>query len=483
MPELNWDDIRGLVHPSPIEDGWKEWSREDKHQVLGRLEELTILDPCCGSGVFTLSVLHALWRARRRLDVDSVGIHHMERIIECQLYAADIHPIAVLITRLRLFIALIDAGCRFDTGSFAARPLPNLETRCIAANSLCVNLSRQASIDEAWNAKIADLRAAREMWTSAHSPDEKSAALDEERGVRDQLREIGKRWNPNEEIQWLEVDFLSSGAPMEHDLSELFPAPEGGWDLVIGNPPYQSPDPDDRNRGIALGYVGASKDLYLMFIEAALTITAPNGCVAFVVPHSIVFGRHKPFREVRSTIERVGQRVDIRTFDNRIQPAFPRLPWLKKTSNENAQRVTILTVHKQFQRTTERNCVVRSLGLVRLRPETRTETLKKTREGQVQIRDSIQWTQAPTRYLTNLLREMRGPFFNELDHGRGITFPPTARFFITALPEGCIDNRRRWKTTVPDEDFWGWIGLYNSHLFHAYWLMVGDAFDLTRKKS
>ena len=30
-----------------------------------------------------------------------------------------------------------------------------------------------------------------------------------------------------------------------------------------------------------------------------------------------------------------------------------------------------------------------------------------------------------------------------------------------------------------DEFFWPWIGLYNSHLFHAYWLMTGDAFHIT----
>lgn len=67
IPELKWDDIRTLVHPSPTGDGWQKWSREDRHQVLNQLDKLTVLDPCCGSGVFTLTMLHALWRARKRL--------------------------------------------------------------------------------------------------------------------------------------------------------------------------------------------------------------------------------------------------------------------------------------------------------------------------------------------------------------------------------------------------------------------------------
>lgn len=148
-------------------------------------------------------------------------------------------------------------------------------------------------------------------------------------------------------------------------------------------------------------------------------------------------------------------------------------------SNENAQRVTVLTIQLRAQGTTERNCVIRSLGLIRLDSQRRTETLKKTRQGQVQICDSRQWTQAPTRSLADLLRVMRGPFSNKLDRGRNITFPPTARFFVTALPEEYINNPSRRGWLFPEQDFWAWIGLYNSHLFHAYWLMVGDAFHLT----
>ncbi len=30
-----------------------------------------------------------------------------------------------------------------------------------------------------------------------------------------------------------------------------------------------------------------------------------------------------------------------------------------------------------------------------------------------------------------------------------------------------------------DRYFWPWIGLYNSHVFHAYWLMTGDGLNLT----
>ena len=66
---------------------------------------------------------------------------------------------------------------------------------------------------------------------------------------------------------------------------------------MIGNPPYQKPDPPDKERGKRLGYEGAKANLYLMFIEAAINVVAKGGCVTLVVPHSIVFrqaGRRSP---------------------------------------------------------------------------------------------------------------------------------------------------------------------------------------------
>ena len=52
-------------------------------------------------------------------------------------------------------------------------------------------------------------------------------------------------------------------------------------------------------------------------------------------------------------------------------------------------------------------------------------------------------------------------------------------YFISCLPEGRGDDDRRTRYAVVADHFWPCIGLYNSHLFHAYWLMVGDAFHVT----
>ena len=188
MPNIDWHDARTVVHPSPKTDAWKAWARATKGKVLRLLSAITVFDPCCGSGVFTLAILHALWRAKGRLSREKLSADDLEDIIERQLYAVDVHPTAVLITRLRLFIALVDARTRHGQSQQAAKPLPNLETRCMAANTLCVDPKGQASVmGPEWNKGIGNLRAAREAWTRAHYPDEKQFALWEERTAREQL--------------------------------------------------------------------------------------------------------------------------------------------------------------------------------------------------------------------------------------------------------------------------------------------------------
>ncbi len=493
-PGAEWADIRALVHPMPADETWRDWSAETRRAALGSIGRVAVFDPCCGSGVFTLAMLHALWRARRRLSPEETRAGDLEDIIEHQLHAADIHPLAVLIARLRLFIALIDARIRSHAaGDDPGRPLPNLETRCMVANTLCIEKAAQSSLNgDNWDGGMDDLRAARQLWTEAHYPEEKQNALLAEREARKRLREIAGKWKAESELAWLDVDFLSSsGSPAEFDARKLFPAPEGGWDIVIGNPPYQVPDRRDRERGKSLEYIGASANLYLMFIEAALEATRADGNVTLIVPHSIVFRRQKTYAKIRQAVECAAERIDIRTYDNIPSPLFPSLPWLKEAEHgiQNTQRATILTVQKQ--RSSESDAaesvsrrIIHSRGLIRLTASTRNSVLKTEKRAQIQPYFCKQWTQAPTPELARLLDKIRLDISvkseQKLQSFEIVTFPPTARYFISCLPKKVLDNPRRREYFLSDDSFfWPWIALYNSHLFHAYWLMVGDAFDVT----
>ena len=127
---------------------------------------LKILDPACGSGAFPMGVLHKLvyilgkldpdndrWKQTQLAKLDSTPMREeLERafadnnddygrklyLIENCLYGVDIQPIAIQIAKLRFFISLV---CDQKTNhnkkeNHGIRPLPNLETKFVAADTL-----------------------------------------------------------------------------------------------------------------------------------------------------------------------------------------------------------------------------------------------------------------------------------------------------------------------------------------------------------
>ena len=489
VEDISLSDLRALAHPSPQNSFWKTWSNDRKKILRSLLSNVTALDPCSGSGVFTMSMLFGLSRTIRRLG----GKKPLQEIIAEQLNSVDINPIAVFITRLRLFIALVED--RTESPNTVA-PLPNLETRCITADTLSMNLKIQQILGgEEWDEGINRLRKAREKWTRASHPKTKKSAANAERRAREHLILVGEDLAKHEsELEWLYWDFLSASATAaKHDIKELFPAPEGGWDIVIGNPPYQRPDTAEKNQGKKLGYLG-SGDLYLMFIEAAVSATRSNGCVVLIVPHSVVFRtNNKAFRQVRSSIQSQFKEINIRTFDNSPQPVFPRLPWLKgKGANTNRQRVTILNLNDKYNNNiyiSGGGGEVSSQGLIRLNSTNRSAAIRSVSKGQAQpilppVDGKEMWTQAPTPELALLLEHMHScePRSTDPSQSRTISFPRTAMYFLTSLPTNHAPSDYLKSKGVmqiqDDEYFWPWLGLFNSHLFHAWWLMVGDAFHV-----
>ena len=105
-------------------------SPEEHYRLIKRINELRIFDPAVGSGAFLFSALIALKTALDKLDGDNSS--RTTDIIKRQLFGQDKNPLAIQITRLRLFIA-IKAN---EKDLVQNVPLPNLEARIICADTL-----------------------------------------------------------------------------------------------------------------------------------------------------------------------------------------------------------------------------------------------------------------------------------------------------------------------------------------------------------
>ena len=103
-------------------------SASERQRLIARIRELTVYDPSVGSGEFPFISTLAIKCALRKLGVAESNAELTRDIISRQIFAQDINPMAVQVTRLRLFVAIIAAESAAPLGAHRL-PLPNLEAQ------------------------------------------------------------------------------------------------------------------------------------------------------------------------------------------------------------------------------------------------------------------------------------------------------------------------------------------------------------------
>lgn len=143
LKDFNESTIKALLDDSVQELRFKE--NEDK-EIIEALRRCKILDPACGSGAFPMGILNRIVMLLHKIGYEPQSKNENENstyaikkeLIEKSIYGSDIQPIAVQISKLRFFISLVCEQNKIDDASknYGITPLPNLETKFVAANSL-----------------------------------------------------------------------------------------------------------------------------------------------------------------------------------------------------------------------------------------------------------------------------------------------------------------------------------------------------------
>ncbi|MBN2499313.1 MAG: hypothetical protein JXB38_01020, partial [Anaerolineales bacterium] len=149
-----------------------QFTEAEAKRLIDAIDGVKVLDPACGSGAFPMGVLHKLvfilskidpgnllWKQRqidkaaeipdpsiREQVIEDIEKSFRENeldygrklyLIQNCIYGVDIQPIAVQIAKLRFFISLVvDQRTDPRKPNLGIRPLPNLETKFVAANTL-----------------------------------------------------------------------------------------------------------------------------------------------------------------------------------------------------------------------------------------------------------------------------------------------------------------------------------------------------------
>ncbi len=338
--------LRYLVdYEYAFDDAVELFEEVEVERLIRDISNLKVLDPACGSGAFPMGVLHRLTLMLRRIDESNSRWEALQKkiaseratqafdriregdsraqelqeisnifeqykdsdygrklyLIQNSIYGSDIQAIACQIAKLRFFISLsIEQQSSPDAPNMGIRPLPNLETKFVAADSLlALRPAKTAKTTELLTSiEIDELRKRlqdnRERYFHANSRDDKLKCIEEDQKIREELcdtlsadgfghqeAERIATWDPfdqNECADWFDANYMFGVAT--------------GFDIVIGNPPYLQLQKNSGKVGVKYKssqfstFVGTG-DLYQLFFEKGCELlSSPGGVLAYITSNS-----------------------------------------------------------------------------------------------------------------------------------------------------------------------------------------------------
>lgn len=355
-------------------DAGEVFNEAETDSLIRAIAELKVLDPAVGSGAFPMGVLHKLTLALRRLDLHNERWEVLQKelagerakgalnvrdqqerdaelleisdtferyrdsdfgrklyLIQNSIYGVDIQPVACQIAKLRFFISLaIEQQPDPAQPNHGVKPLPNLETRFVAADTL-LGLEKPiqgtlGQTDAVMKLEQA-LTANRERHFHAGARREKLRLRNEDKRLRGMLEaELIKAEMPapdaHKVAQW---DPYDQNASADWFDAEYMFGISAGFDLVIGNPPYAKVENQTyRTRNLLESEYAWSGDLYDYFIVRGFRLAADYGLLCYIANDSFVaFSQKRRIRDLMLSNQlRLLTRAPAQTFEASIYAAI-----------------------------------------------------------------------------------------------------------------------------------------------------------------
>ena len=284
--------VRSLFSPEFTYDKTKV---DEYKTIADKLKAIKILDPACGSGAFPMGLLNRMVDILCHISPNENVYNLKLSIIENCIYGSDIQCIAAQITKLRFFISLI-CNCEKDASkpNFGIPTLPNLETKFVAANSLISKKRRNAQGNLFENPEIEPTKQAlietRHEHFAARTTSRKIKLREQDQKLREKLAKLladDNNFGPDDAKQLAEWNPYDQNVHAEFFDPEWMFGVNGGFDIVIGNPPYIQL----QNNGGELAQLYAdcnyktyarTGDIYCLFYERGYQLLKPNGHLCYI---------------------------------------------------------------------------------------------------------------------------------------------------------------------------------------------------------
>jgi adenine-specific DNA-methyltransferase len=387
-------------------------SSQDKNKLIQAIDTIKILDPACGSGAFPMGILQKLVHVLHKLDPDN----HLWRksilertpleirketeqilktksadyirklgLIQNCIYGVDIQPIAVEISKLRFFLALLVDFEKTDNPdeNWGIEPLPNLDFKIMQGDTLVeefngVSLSLKPDentgtitfIDTELQQKIEDLHESQGLYLRETHPAKKkelkekvnntlidilhyhlkkikTTYFSELSNIEDTVKRLGNKEQAQKyfETEKVKIDkkFGFNYLKFEKDLKDMisgkkprnfFPYSlffadvfeEGGFDIVLGNPPYitykgkQKIDVKPEYIELIIRLYPNSAEYkinsFALFTEKGVALLKKDGNISYILPSTIL--QNEYLKKIRKHLITKYQVQQIVTFGNKV---------------------------------------------------------------------------------------------------------------------------------------------------------------------
>lgn len=293
------------------------------------LKNVRVADPAVGSGAFPLGMLNEIVRARQNISAymaitmnayDTRMMYQMDRsphnlkyeTIKNCIFAADIEPSAVDIAQLRLWLSLViddeinpNAQSALD-GHKNPLPLPNLESNILCGNSLIDEFEGARLIKESdlfgdstyqldmnhsrFESIVRTLIEKQNELFRCDNTEKKKQLKDEIESLRDMviLSQL-EGCTPDKIHRYHESKRMASKPYVlwHLDFARVF-REKGGFDIVIGNPPYGAKFSAKEKKVLSRIYEKSNVPDYEsadFFIEIGYKLLKTNGILSYIVPN------------------------------------------------------------------------------------------------------------------------------------------------------------------------------------------------------
>lgn len=302
LPDVSDKVIRTFVETHDMQPEL-ETCRDILESVL---RDVKICDPAIGSGAFPMGLLNELWRCREALGTGLSRLQLKKEIIENNIYGVDIERGAIDIARLRFWLSIV-------VDSDKAEPLPNFDYKFMQGNSLIesyggFDLSRIAGKTVGRPSTSTQLVIGLDSDLSRKNL---QRLLRDYFSVTDHVKKATMRQAINDEVKRLILNSAGGTPEFISKLNALDPSANqefflwhtwfkdvfdgGGFDIVIGNPPYVVLAGDDYwNLEYKKRYDTANDgktNLYKLFYEFGLSILIQKGVLSFITPNTYLAGK------------------------------------------------------------------------------------------------------------------------------------------------------------------------------------------------